>query len=105
MGVLFGVVVAESMIRNPERISRNHIAFVIVPILLALFAWVVIYEPTNIVAKSTWILCFLTTQVVFFISPGGGSDGRLEHSKPEVTKKQNKSEQATPRKPSDQIGS
>ncbi|RYZ64809.1 MAG: hypothetical protein EOP09_15335 [Proteobacteria bacterium] len=75
VGGFFGFGIATSMIRRPERISRNHIAFIIVPLMATLVAWVAIYKPENLISTIIWSLFFLASQVAFFqvsLQPGAG---------------------------------
>ena len=68
VGLIFGVAIAVSMIRHPERISRNHLSFVVAPLLAILIGWTAMYESTRVIQTIIWALFFLASQVAFFVS-------------------------------------
>jgi hypothetical protein len=68
VGLLFGVAIAVSMIRHPERISRNHLSFVVAPLLAILIGWTAMYESSKVMQTIIWALFFLASQVAFLVS-------------------------------------
>lgn len=82
IGILFGAGVAVSMIRNPERISRNYLMFLLAPLLAGFIAWIAICESTRLLQILIWAMFFFASQVAFFLQRGQskitGIDGNFQ---------------------------
>jgi hypothetical protein len=79
IGIIFGAGVAVSMIRNPEKISRNYLMFLLAPLLAGFIAWIAICESTRLLQIFIWAIFFFSSQVAFFLSPSWCPKDKTSH--------------------------
>lgn len=79
VGLLFGAAIAGSMIRHPERISRNHVSFAVAPLLAILIGWTAIYDSARVLPTVIWAICFLASQVAFWLSGSSELTAETHH--------------------------
>ena len=79
VGIIFGITVTVCMIRNPEHVTYIRIAFILVPLMVALAAWVAVCEPTRVLTTIIWALIFIAMQIAFLMRADTSSSGRSPH--------------------------
>ena len=75
IGMIFGCMIAGSLIARPDHYTRKHLMYLITPLLAALNVWMAIYEPTKALGTLIWSMLFVAVHIAYLAA------GRNDSSK------------------------